>query len=71
MGQGKMSDSDMKTTLLIVLTLAAFVGFGVEIPTLPVSEYADTEVSTNFVVAAGDGGRQRIVFSLELEKLRL
>ena len=62
-----MSDSDMKTTLLIVLTLAAFVGFGVEIPALPVSEYADTEVSTNFTFAIANSGGCRLVFSLELE----
>lgn len=38
-----------------------------EVPTLPPSEYADTEVSTNFAFAVGEGGGRRLVFSLELE----
>jgi hypothetical protein len=38
-----------------------------EIPALPMSEFADTEVSTNFTFAVGGGGGCRLVFSLELE----
>ena len=34
---------------------------------MPPSVYADTEVSTNFVFAVGEGGSRRLVFSLELE----
>ena len=41
--------------------------FCVGISALPPSEYADTEVSTNFVFTVGEGGGQRLVFSLELE----
>lgn len=62
-----MSDSDMKTTLFIVLVLFASIGFCVEIPALPTSEYSDTEVSTNFAFTVGDGGGCRLVFSLELQ----
>ena len=41
--------------------------FCVEIPALPTSEYADTEVSTNFTFSVGEGGGRRLVFSLELQ----
>ena len=33
----------------------------------PPPEYADSEVSTNFVFASGSGGGRRLVFALELE----
>ena len=36
-------------------------------PPLPQSEFADTEVSTNFTFAVGEGSNRRLVFSLELE----
>ena len=49
--------------------LSACVAVAVEIPALPTSEYADTEVTTNFVFAVGEGGGCRLVFSLELEAL--
>ena len=35
-------------------------------PALPPSEFADTEVSTNFTFAVGEGSNRRLVFSLEL-----
>ena len=41
----------MKAILFIVLVLFEFVGFGIELPALTTSEYADTEVSTNFAFA--------------------
>ena len=56
----------MKTTLFIVLVLFASVGFCVEIPAFPTSEYAETEVATNFSFAVGESGGCRLVFSLEL-----
>ena len=59
--------TDMKTALFIVFALIAPVVLGMEIPALPPSEFADTEVSTNFTFAVGEGGGRRLVFSLELE----
>ena len=59
--------TDMKTALFIVFALIAPVVLGMEIPALPPPEYADTEASTNFVFAVGEGGGRRLVFSLELE----
>ena len=59
--------TDMKTALFIFFALIAPVVLGMEIPALPPSEYADTEASTNFVFAVGEGGGRRLVFSLELE----
>ena len=42
---------------------------GIGVPVLPPSEFADTEVSTNFTFAVGEGGNRRLVFSLELAAL--
>ena len=41
--------------------------FAVELPALPQSDFADTEVSTNFAFAVGEGTNRRLVFSLELQ----
>ena len=57
----------MKATLLTVLALFMFNGFGIEVPVLPLSELADTEVSTNFAFAVGEGSNRRLVFTVELE----
>ena len=57
----------MKATLFIAQALLASVVFGIDVPALPPSEYADTEVSTNFAFAVGEGGGRRLVFTLELE----
>ena len=57
----------MKTAVFIILAFSASVGLGMEIPSLPPSEYADTEVSTNFTFSVGEGGGRRLVFSLELQ----
>ena len=51
--------------LCSVFTVACL--FGMDVPALPPSECADTEVSTNFTFAVGEGGGRRLVFSLELE----
>ena len=45
----------MKATLFIAQALLASVVFGIDVPALPPSEYADTEVSTNFAFAVGEG----------------
>ena len=47
--------------LLISVVSAADVG------QFPSPEFADTEVSTNFTFAVGEGSNRRLVFSLELE----
>ena len=57
----------MKTWVCLLAVLVSASSFAVELPALPPSEYADTEVSTNFVFAVGEGGGRRLVFSLELE----
>ena len=57
----------MKTAVFIILAFSASVGLGMEIPSLPTSEYSDTEVSTNFTFSVGEGGGRRLVFSLELQ----
>ena len=57
----------MKATLLTVLALFMFNGFGIEVPALPLSELADTEVLTNFAFAVGEGSNRRLVFTVELE----
>ena len=57
----------MKTLVCLFAVLFSASSFGIEVPALPPSEYADTEVSTNFVFAVGEGGGRRLVFSLELE----
>ena len=35
----------MKVSAFVLLSMCAFSGFGIEIPALPQSEFADTEVS--------------------------
>ena len=58
----------MKTIVVTpVALLVACCAFGVEVLPLPPSEFADTEVSTNFAFAVGERGNRRLVFSLELQ----
>ena len=58
----------MKTPVLtLFVALASACSLAVDVPVLPSSDFADTEVSTNFVFAVGEGGSRRLVFSLELE----
>ena len=58
----------MKPVVAICMALLyACTVFGIELPALPQSEFADTEVSTNFTFAVGEGSNRRLVFSLELE----
>ena len=56
----------MKTLDCLFAVLVAACSFAVEVTALPPSEYADTEISTNFVFAVGEGGGRRLVFSVEL-----
>ena len=58
----------MKPVVAIcVALLYACTVFGIEVPALPQSEFADTEVSTNFTFAVGEGSNRRLVFTVELE----
>ena len=57
----------MKTLVCLSSILMTVCVLGFDVPTLPPSEYADTEVSTNFAFAVGSGCGCRLVFSLELE----
>ena len=56
----------MKTTTVLAAVHFAVCSFGVEVPSLPPSEFADTEVSTNFTFAVGAFANRKLVFSLEL-----
>ena len=57
----------MKLLICVFVVAAELCAFGLEIQAWPTPEYADTEVSTNFAFAVGEGGGRRLVFSLALE----
>ena len=58
----------MKPVVAICMALLyACAVFGIELPALPQSAFADTEVSTNFTFAVGEGSNRRLVFTVELE----
>ena len=56
----------MKTAVCLLAVLVSACSFAVEVPALPPSEFADTEVSTNFTFAVGEGSNRRLVFTVEL-----
>ena len=56
----------VKKLVCLFAVLVAACSFAVEVTALPPAEYADAEVSTNFVFAVGEGGGRRLVFSVEL-----
>ena len=51
---------------LLILS-AATVAAGVAVGPLPAPEFADTEVSTNFVFSVGEGQNRSLVFAIELQ----
>ena len=51
---------------LLVLS-AATAAAGVAVGPLPAPEFADTEVSTNFVFSVGEGQNRSLVFAIELQ----
>ena len=57
----------MKTSVCLLAVLVSAFSFAVDVSTLPASEFDDTEVSTNFAFAVGEGTNRRLVFSLELQ----
>jgi len=57
----------MKIFAFLCATAISFYSHSVGAFALPQSEFADTEVSTNFVFAVGGGSNRRLAFSLELQ----
>ena len=57
----------MKTSVCLFSVLVSVCSFAIDVSTLPVSEFDDTEVSTNFTFEVGGGSNRRLVFSLELQ----
>jgi len=45
----------VKALVCLFAVLVAACSFAVEVTALPTSEYADAEISTNFVFAVGEG----------------
>ena len=56
---------------LVICSLPLFASLaaaaGIAVGPLPAPDYADTEVSTNFVFSVGDGPNRGIVFTVELQ----
>ena len=57
----------MKILPFLCAAAISFYLHSVEAFALPQSEFADTEVSTNFAFSVGGGSNRRLVFSLELQ----
>ena len=57
----------MKTSVCLFAVLVSACSFAVDVSMLPTSEFDDTEVSTNFMFAVGEGSNRRLVFTVELE----
>jgi len=56
-----------KLVLLLPLFLQVVAAAGVAVGPLPAPEFADTEVSTNFVFSVGEGQNRSLVFTVELQ----
>ena len=52
---------------LLPLIVSFAVGAGISVGPLPAPDYADTEVSTNFVFSVGEGQSRSLVFTVELQ----
>ena len=57
----------MSMRLLVAMAVLPVAAFGVTVETLPVSEYADMEVSTNIPFAVSFDAMSRMNFSISLE----
>ena len=57
----------MTASISLFVVLLSACSFAVDVPALPDAAYADTEVSTNFTFAVGEGSNRRLVFTVELE----
>ena len=63
-----MKEMFLKTaSISLFVALASSLSFAADVSALPPSEFADTEVSTNFAFAVGARSNRRLVFSLELQ----
>ena len=60
-----MKKISMAMALLVNVPIAS--AFAVDVGTLPMADFADTEVSTNVVIAVSAEAPRRLRFSLELE----
>ena len=58
---------NMQAFVCLLAVLFSACSHAVEVPALPQSEFADTEVSTNFTFAVGAVANRRLVFTLELQ----
>ena len=56
----------MRTSVCLFAVLVSATSFAVDIPALPESSFADTEVSTNIAFSAGTG-MQRIRLSVDMQ----
>ena len=57
----------MRMLMLVIVFNVSISAFGVTIPGLPQSEYADTEVSTNIAFAVERPAMTRIEFTVALD----
>ena len=57
----------MKTSVCLFAVFVSACSLAVEVGALPQSEFADTEVSTNFTFGVGAVANRRLVFTLELQ----
>ena len=57
----------MRTLVCLTSIFITASSLGMVVSALPPSEFADTEVSTNFMFSVGGEGGRRLVFSLELQ----
>ena len=58
---------NMQAFVCLLAVLFSACSHAVEVPALPQSEFADTEVSTNFTFGVGAFANRRLVFTLELQ----
>ena len=57
----------MKFVTCVLLLFVSIAAAGIAVGPLPVPDYADTEVSTNFAFSVGEGQSRGIVFTVELQ----
>ena len=57
----------MKFVTCVLLLFVSIAAAGIAVGPLPVPDYADTEVSTNFAFSVGEGQNRGIVFAIELQ----
>ena len=57
----------MRNLICLLPLFAWTAAAGVAIGPLPAPDYADTEVSTNFVFSVGEGQNRSLIFTVELQ----